>query len=155
MVYPEAAARGAEFGGADADTIELSADRRTVTFAASVVSGADEIRVITGVPLATCGAVAGAGPRAGAAPSRVTFTAPAPNPSRGAVTMRFVLPRAMHARLDVLDVAGRRVATLADGEHAAGEHALAWRPVAVRPGVYFARLATPDGVTVRTVVRVE
>lgn len=154
LVYPAAATRGAELGGAEADTIELSADRRTVTFSASVASGADEIRVITGVPLATCGEVADA-PVVVAAPSRVMLAAPAPNPSRGPVALRFALPRAMPARLDVLDVAGRRVATLADGLHTAGEHAVSWRGGGARAGVYFARLSTPEGAVTRTVVRVE
>ncbi|MFN8587586.1 MAG: hypothetical protein U0704_07250 [Candidatus Eisenbacteria bacterium] len=85
-----------------------------------------------------------------------------PNPSYGTVTLAWALPRAQYARLEVLDLSGRRVATLHDGEAPAGELRAAWNgrtdsgggshPAA--PGVYWARLVTPDGVRTRTIVRV-
>jgi hypothetical protein len=46
-----------------------------------------------------------------------------PNPFRDETEIRFRLPAAQRARLTVYDARGRRVAVLADGEHAAGWHA--------------------------------
>lgn len=45
----------------------------------------------------------------------------------------------------VYDVRGRVVATLADQTLAAGTHRLEWDARAAAPGLYLARLATPDG----------
>ncbi len=78
------------------------------------------------------------------APAAVAFAGASPNPVRGATTMRFDLPAAQHVTLALYDVAGKRVATLADGPWAAGRHAVAWdgrgtdgRELAA--GLYFAR----------------
>lgn len=77
----------------------------------------------------------------GVAPRALRFAAPpAPNPARGAVTMRLAMPRDLDAQVTVLDAAGRIAAVLHDGALAAGTHDLRWdgrvggRPAA--PGVY-------------------
>ncbi len=49
-----------------------------------------------------------------------------PNPARGHSTVRLALGGRAAVRVDVLDIAGRVVATLQDGELAAGEHFLVW-----------------------------
>jgi len=71
-----------------------------------------------------------------------------PNPTHGAVTLRYVAPRAAHVGLAIYDLAGRRVRGLVDAAAttAAGAHDVAWdgRDAAGRtaaPGLYFARLA--------------
>jgi hypothetical protein len=71
--------------------------------------------------------------------------APHPNPFNPSVTIPFRLPAPQRVRLLLHDVAGRRVALLADREFPAGEHALLWdgRDEAGHPagsGVYFVRL---------------
>lgn len=67
----------------------------------------------------------------------------------------FSLPSGGHARLTVVDLAGRVVATLADGPFTAGEHQARWT-AAAPPGVYFARLDAPGGASrVTRVVRFE
>jgi hypothetical protein len=87
---------------------------------------------------------------------------PAPNPARGTLRLSFDLPRAMRVRLDVVDVQGRVVATLAEGDLGAGRHERAW-DVSVagapagggaqaRAGLYFVRLETPEERRVRRVV---
>ena len=53
--------------------------------------------------------------------------APRPNPSAGPVALAFTLPEAGRVTLRVVDVLGREVATLVDGEaRAAGSHTVAW-----------------------------
>ncbi|HET7225386.1 MAG TPA: M14 family zinc carboxypeptidase [Candidatus Eisenbacteria bacterium] len=97
-------------------------------------------------------AVPGAPPAA-----RLAFDRPSPNPARGLARLAFDLPRAARVALDVLDVQGRRVRTLAAAPYAAGRYALAWdladdlgRPVA--PGVYLARLAAGAQAITRPIV---
>lgn len=79
----------------------------------------------------------------------------APNPSRGATRLSYVLPAAARVALDVLDVQGRVVRVLERGERAAGTQVAAWDGRrddggTAAPGVYFARL-TVDGAAARTV----
>jgi len=68
-----------------------------------------------------------------------------PNPFRGRTTLTFDLPVAGHTSLMVYDIAGRRVATLANGVLSAGRHELAWdgraeNGASAPAGVYFCRL---------------
>jgi len=78
-------------------------------------------------------------------PARLALAAPSPNPFRGQVTLRFTLPSREKVRLEVFDVAGRRVATLLQGTLNPGMHTVTWngtdrhaRPVG--QGLYFVRL---------------
>jgi hypothetical protein len=82
---------------------------------------------------------------ASVAPASLMLADVRPNPMRGAGTLVFSLSRPGPARLDVVDVQGRRVRTLASGTRAAGEHRVAWDGRAddghvAGPGVYFVRL---------------
>jgi hypothetical protein len=82
----------------------------------------------------------------GRAIPRVVFLAPvAPNPVRGAATMRFGLPQEADVQLALFDSQGRRLRVLMSGRQPAGEFDLRWdgrddggRPVA--SGLYFVRL---------------
>jgi flagellar hook assembly protein FlgD len=76
---------------------------------------------------------------------RTTLHQNYPNPFNPATTISFDLAQPGHVRLDVFDVAGRRVATLVDGVRAAGLSRATWdgrdshgQPVS--SGVYFYRL---------------
>ncbi len=62
-----------------------------------------------------------------------------PNPARVA-TVKFALPRQSDVELAVFDLSGRRVATLAKGPLAAGEHTRTWDGSGAGAGVYFVRL---------------
>ncbi len=69
----------------------------------------------------------------------------APNPARGACTLRFGLPAAAEASLDLYDLAGRRVRALRSGWAPPGPSSVRWdgaddRGRALPAGVYFARL---------------
>ncbi len=82
---------------------------------------------------------------------------PAPNPSADATTLAFTLPRAGTARLDVIDLAGRRVWSH-EGVFAAGVQGVRWDGRGsdgspVRAGVYFVRLVTAQGERSARLVR--
>jgi hypothetical protein len=80
---------------------------------------------------------------------------PAPNPARGTLRFSFDLPRAMRVRLEVLDVQGRVVAALAEGDFGPGRHERSWdasvNGARAGAGLYFVRLETPEGRLVRRV----
>jgi len=83
---------------------------------------------------------------AGDAVTRLRFETRGPHPFRDAIRLDCVLPSGGPLRLTVYDLAGRRVATLADGWREAGAHEFTWRPAASqRGGVFFARLETAAG----------
>lgn len=150
------AGRGLEFAGAaDADTVEISPDRRTVSVSAAAGSAIDQVRILTAVPLTACGPVADVPAGAPAGADAVLLAPPFPNPSRGEVALRFALSERARVRLAVFDVAGRQVATLADGPFEAGWHALSWRAggrAGAPSGVYFARLETGGGTRTARIV---
>ncbi len=71
-------------------------------------------------------------------------------PARGRLHLAFALPEAGRFALALFDPAGRRVATLADGEWSAGWHELTRDVRGLAPGVYWAQ-GTPAGRSARTV----
>jgi hypothetical protein len=89
----------------------------------------------------------------------LTLRAAAPNPFRQGTDLGFSLPRASVVRLDVYDVAGRRVARPVDGLHLpAGAHRVAWdgrngQGAPVASGVYFLRLEAAGETRQGRVVR--
>ena len=64
----------------------------------------------------------------------------APNPVRTGVLLRYSLGREAHIRLAIFDIAGRKVAVLADGPRAAGDYAVQWDASQVPSGAYLCRL---------------
>ncbi len=81
----------------------------------------------------------------------------APSPVRDHAQLRFALPQAGRARVEVLDVEGRVVRVLADREFARGVYTLGWdgRDEAgrnVAGGIYVYRLATAAGTVSRKAV---
>ncbi len=109
-----------------------------------------------GDPLSTPANVAVGEGRSGA-PLLIALAGGVPNPFGNVVgggastTIRFTLPIATDATLEVYDARGRRVRTLLDGAQAAGDHGAQWdgrdesgHPVGA--GLYFYRLTAMDQV---------
>jgi hypothetical protein len=70
---------------------------------------------------------------------------PFPNPAYGAMTFFVSLPRTMHIKAAIYDVAGRRIVPLVDGIAPAGRSSYSWDALdpgggALTPGVYFVGL---------------
>jgi hypothetical protein len=91
--------------------------------------------------------------RGQALPEGLTLSAPYPNPASGSATLTYTLDEAAEATLSVYDALGRRVATLASGMQAPGEHMAEFDGSALPSGVYLARLsAGPQQATQRIVL---
>jgi len=83
------------------------------------------------------------------APAILLLSAPAPNPTTAGASIAYSLPSAGPARLEVIDLQGRRVAVLTDGVAGAGMHRMEWDGRnadgrRVDSGVYWVRLAFGD-----------
>jgi hypothetical protein len=77
----------------------------------------------------------------------LALRAPSPNPARSSSRLTWSQPRGGFARLDVFDINGRHVRTLAEGLIPAGVHSETWdladkTGVRVGAGLYFARVST-------------
>jgi len=77
-----------------------------------------------------------------------------PNPFNPETQIGFSLARASHVRLDIINLLGRTVRTLADEQLSAGRWQVLWdarddRGVAVSSGVYFYRLRTDERTLTR------
>lgn len=68
-----------------------------------------------------------------------------PNPASDVVTLRYELPSAGHARLQVFDAMGRLVATLVNSEQQSGVHQTRFTAAGLPPGMYTCVLRTTDG----------
>ncbi len=74
-----------------------------------------------------------------------------PNPAHDELAIRFRTTSPGKVDLQLFDVSGRRLASLADGMFAPGDHEVSCNLAKYRlePGIYLARLSSPDGVSVR------
>ncbi len=83
-----------------------------------------------------------------------------PNPFHAGLTVRFELATPSQVDLEVYDVAGRHVQTLASGPMAAGSHAYEWKSTAAAApvlgaGIYFIRLTAGGAHATLKAIRLE
>jgi hypothetical protein len=79
-------------------------------------------------------------------PREVSLSQNYPNPFNPATSIRFGLPETQSVTLQVFDLSGRLIATLANGVRTAGFHEVRFDGSSLASGVYFYRLQT-DAVT--------
>jgi len=88
----------------------------------------------------------------GPPPARLAVLGAWPNPARGAFSVSLALPDGGRgARLELLDLAGRRVAEVPLGGYGPGTHVVPLRAAGLRPGVYLVRLAAGGSLSTRKV----
>ena len=72
-----------------------------------------------------------------------------PNPFRAQTTIGFTAARPAAIRLNIYDLTGRLVTTLADRTYTSGDHRVHWHAQDQAPGVYFVRMlveGVPNGI---------
>ena len=92
-------------------------------------------------------------------PAVLALSRPLPNPSQGAALLRFSLPQAGRARLEIMDLTGRRL-WQAEAECGAGPQAWRWDGhgndgAEAGSGLFFVRLVTPWGNRTERLVRIQ
>ena len=80
----------------------------------------------------------------GRVPNQFELTAIYPNPFNSVTQIEFALPRAGAVSVDIYDILGQHVTTLANGTYAAGTHTLVWDARNVSSGVYLCRAVSSD-----------
>lgn len=84
-------------------------------------------------------------------PSAVAFLPSAPNPFQASTRLRYEMPASGQVTIQVFDMLGRQVATLASEEKAAGRHEVAFDASGLAAGTYFVRLRADDVVKIQMV----
>ena len=74
-----------------------------------------------------------------------------PNPFNPATTIEYGISFPGHVEIVVLNVAGRKVATLLNGVQTAGQHTVQWSPEACPSGIYFVRITAAGFSDVRKI----
>lgn len=82
-------------------------------------------------------------------PDRTRLLQSYPNPFNSVTQISFSLPEREHVRLEIFDMLGRKVSTLADGSYQAGIHQVTWdgrsmSGQSLSSGIYFYRLRADD-----------
>jgi hypothetical protein len=75
-----------------------------------------------------------------------------PNPFASAARLEFTLSSEQTVRIEVYDVAGRRVRTVLEGRRPAGVHAFTLDGRGLASGVYFVKASTPSASRVQKVI---
>jgi len=75
-----------------------------------------------------------------------------PNPFNPATTISFQLPRDGYVRITVFNLAGQRIAELANGNQSAGFYQLAFNGQALAGGIYLVRLQLADQFLMRKIL---
>jgi hypothetical protein len=77
---------------------------------------------------------------------QITLADAYPNPSDGVVAIGFELPESSEIRLEIRDVYGKMVATIAEGDFAAGPHQVVVNTSSLANGIYYYSLRAGDQV---------
>lgn len=120
-------------------TIPGLATGSTYFFAIKTMDASGNWSAISNIAVRTDGVLGVGGQTAG-----VHFSAPSPNPARGATRFALSLPRPGPIKVDAFDIMGRHVRTLADGQRQSGPSDLSWDLTddhgrALAAGVYMVR----------------
>ncbi len=92
-----------------------------------------------------------------AAPTRTALHGNVPNPARGGTQIKFDLARDADVRLEIFDLGGRLVRSLAGGRRRAGQYTHMWdgrnnTGYPVRAGSYFYRLTAGEHIETRRLI---
>ena len=86
------------------------------------------------------------------APSEYLLSQNYPNPFNPTTTIEFALPHSGYITLKAYNVLGEEVATLVDGDHAAGTFNTMWTASGLPSGLYFYRLTAGEYVQTKKMV---
>lgn len=93
--------------------------------------------------------------RFGDTPREILLSQNYPNPFNPTTNINFTLPEMADVRLDVFNVLGQRVATLANGAYTAGTHTVQFDASRLSSGMYLYRLQSGNFSTQRTMMLIK
>ncbi|MBT7789059.1 MAG: T9SS type A sorting domain-containing protein [Calditrichaeota bacterium] len=90
-----------------------------------------------------------------AVPTELALNAIYPNPFNSETVIKYSVPGNKDLNINVYDIAGRQVANLATGMHAAGNYTVSWNALDMSAGVYFVRMQSGQNMSVKKVILVK
>ena len=90
------------------------------------------------------GAQTGIGNEPISAPINFELSQNYPNPFNASTLIKYSLSRPAHVTVDIFDMLGRKVLTMADGEENAGAHEVVWNAPDQASGIFFYRVSVDD-----------
>jgi photosystem II stability/assembly factor-like uncharacterized protein len=87
-----------------------------------------------------------------ALPSRFTLSQNFPNPFNPSTKITFSVRSRQHVRLDVFNILGMHIASVADGYYEMGEYTIVWSAAGQPSGVYFYRLSTSEFIETKRMI---
>jgi hypothetical protein len=109
-------------------------------YAAWEGGGKSAPETIDSIVIAVGDTVSAAEAGAGGVPPGYRLDPPFPNPFNGSVAVRFALPSGGRVIIDLVDVAGRTVALIADGRYGPGERTVSLTAPSLPTGLYLVRM---------------
>ncbi|MDT8323075.1 MAG: M20/M25/M40 family metallo-hydrolase [Bacteroidota bacterium] len=85
--------------------------------------------------------------------AEIALHTPSPHPFSGIATVRFTLPHAQHVRIELFDMVGRLVKTVADIEGRSGAQQVLFDASSLSPGSYVLRMTTASAMLHLPVLR--
>jgi hypothetical protein len=109
-------------------------------FAAWDLNGRSAPVLVDSLSFPVTDSVTAAGENGAPLPAACRLDPPYPNPFNAAVWVRFAVPGTETVTIDLVDLSGTRVAFLATGDCAPGDHTLSFSAASLPSGVYFVRM---------------
>lgn len=78
-----------------------------------------------------------------------------PNPFSSSTQITYSLPLLNHVSIEVLNLEGKKIATLVDQEEGKGTHSLEWRPSGIREGLYLLVFKSGNTTEIRKMMLVD
>jgi len=75
-----------------------------------------------------------------------------PNPFNPSTKIEFSIPVKTKVKLEIFDILGRKISTLADGEESAGSHSVDFNAYNLSSGVYIYKLSSPNKILSRKMI---
>jgi hypothetical protein len=76
-----------------------------------------------------------------------------PSPFMSSVTVDYEVPTAVKVRISLYDLLGRRISTVVEGWHSAGQHQSRWSSRGLPPGIYFLAFEAGGAREIRPIVK--
>ncbi|MFH1690797.1 MAG: T9SS type A sorting domain-containing protein, partial [Candidatus Eisenbacteria bacterium] len=108
----------------------------------------DESPIVIGASLDVATGV----PEDNTVPSRFALAQSVPNPFSRETEIQYGLPRSCDVKLEIFDVAGRRVDVIVDSRESAGSRIVRWEAAGLPSGIYFYRLQAGEFMATRRMV---
>jgi hypothetical protein len=69
-----------------------------------------------------------------------------PNPVSSSATIQFSIPHSSEVKIELFDLQGRKIQTIAEGNYRSGNHQLEFEIENLPPGIYLLQLQTDSGI---------